>query len=94
VKYYFRLENPATSADPGDELQAQVLFGYETSPGVRIGPGVNWMISGEKKVKGTRIEGSAVQVVSAGAEFYFKIAPLSVTLSYMADVYAENAPRG
>ena len=94
LKYYFRLKNPATSADPGDELQMQALFGYEISPGVRIGPGVNWMIAGERKVEGTKIEGSAPQVVSAGAQLYFKIAPLSVTFSYMADVYGENTLQG
>ena len=94
VKYYFRLENPATETDPGDELQVQALVGCEIAPGMRAGPGINWTRGGEKKVDGATVPGSGLQVVSAGGEFYFKIPPLSVTISYLADLYAENAFRG
>jgi hypothetical protein len=58
-----------------------------------MGPSVSWMV-GDTKADGSMIPGSASQAVSIGAEFYFKIAPLSITLNYMADVYGENVPRG
>lgn len=94
LKYYFRLENHATGADPGDELHLQVLLGYEIAPGARIGPGVSWWRGEDKKIDGATIYGSSAQAASAGAEFYFKVPPWSITGNYMADVYSENATRG
>jgi hypothetical protein len=94
VKYYFRLENNATDVLPGDELHLQGLLGYNVTDKFKLGPSVNWMISKDKKQEGNRVSGSAREKLSVGADFYYRFSLLSVTLTYLYDVYAENSSRG
>ncbi len=94
VKYYFKLENRSTETDPGDDLHLQALFGYEIVPGVKIGPGVNWLLGGNRKVNGRTVPSSARELLSVGGEVYVKLPPVSVTVNYLNEIYSENAPRG
>ncbi len=93
VKYYFRLENNATDVLPGDELHLQGLLGYNITDKFRLGPSINWMISKNKKQNGSEVSGSARERLSMGADFYYRFSWLSVTLTYLYDVYTENSPK-
>jgi len=94
VRYYFRFENKATNVVPGDELRLEGLVGYSITEKFRLGPSVTWMISKNREQNGTTISGSARERLSAGADFYYRFSRLSVTLTYLYDVYAENLPKG
>lgn len=94
VKYYFRLENNATDTLPGDELHLQGLLGYHVTDKFKFGPSVNWMISKNKEQGGSVVSGSAREKLSVGADFYYRFSWLSVTLTYLYDVYAENSVKG
>ena len=94
VKYYFRLENKATDTLPGDELRLEGLLGYNITDKFKLGPSVIWMISKDKEQNGSTVSGSAREKLSAGVDLYYRFSWLSVTLTYLYDVYAENSPQG
>jgi len=94
IKYYFKLENHATDTKPGNTLHLQMLLGYEFTRGIKVGPGVNWMLGENKKVEGENISKSDSQRLSVGGESYFKIGTWSITLNYLTDVYSENSAMG
>lgn len=94
VKYYFRLENNAIDALPGDELHLQGLFGYNVTEKFKVGPSVSWMISKDREQGGATVCGSGREKLSVGADFYYRFSWLSVTLTYLYDVYAENSTKG
>lgn len=94
VKYYFRLENNASDVLPGDELHLQALLGYSVTDKIKLGPSLNWMISKDKKQDGSKVSGSAREKLSIGTDFYYRFSWLSVTLTYLHDVYTENSPKG
>jgi len=94
VKYYFRLKNNATDVSPGDELRLEGLLGYNITDKFKLGPSLNWMISNDKKQSGSLVSGSAREKLSLGADFYYRFSWLSVTLTYLYDVYTENSPKG
>lgn len=94
AKYYFRLENNDTNVLPGDELHLQALFGYNVTDKFKLGPSVNWMISKNKEQNSSEVSGSAREKLSAGADFYYRFSWISVTLTYLYDVYTENSPKG
>ena len=94
AKYFFRLKNEETDVRPGDELYLQCLLGYNLTDQFKLGPSINWMISRDKEQNGTTVDHSARETLSAGADFYFRFSWLSVTFTYLYDVYSENSPQG
>ena len=94
VKYYFRLKNETTNVLPGDELYVQCLLGYNLTDKFKLGPSINWMISKDKEQNGVTISGSARETLSMGADVYYRFSWLSVTFTYLYDVYTENSPKG
>jgi len=94
AKYHFRLKNEKTNVLPGDEFYLQLLLGYKVTDKFKMGPSINWMISGDRKENGMKIKNSARENVSVGADFYYRFKWFSVTLTYLYDVYAENSPKG
>ncbi len=94
AKYFFRLENESTDVLPGDEIHLQCLLGYNLTEKLKIGPSINWMLSRDKKKNGLKIDDSARETVSAGADFYYRFSRLSITFTYLYDVYTENSPQG
>lgn len=94
AKYFIRLKNPATNTLPGDEFHLQGLFGYNITNRFKIGPSINWMISRDKEVNGTKVSDSARESLSIGADIYYRFPKVSVTATYLYDAYAENLPKG
>jgi hypothetical protein len=94
VKYYFRLKNETTKTLPGDELYVQCLLGYNVTDKFKLGPSINWMISGNKETNGVKVSDSARETLSVGADVYYRFSWLSVTFTYLYDVYAENSTKG
>ncbi len=94
VKYYFRLKNETTNVLPGDELYVQCLLGYNLTDKFKLGPSINWMISKDKEQNGVTVSGSARETLSMGADVYYRFSWLSVTFTYLYDVYTENLPKG
>lgn len=94
AKYFFRLKNNSTDVTPGDEIHLQCLLGYNLTDKLKLGPSVNWMISGDKEQKGVRISDSARETLSLGADIYYRFTKVSVSATYLYDMYAENTSRG
>jgi hypothetical protein len=94
AKYYFRLKNNSTDVTPGDEIHLQCLLGYNLTDKLKLGPSVNWMISRDRELKGVRINDSARESLSMGADIYYRIGKVGVTATYLYDMYAENTVRG
>jgi hypothetical protein len=94
VRYYFRFENNETNVLPGDEFRLEGLLGYNITEKFKLGPSVSWMISKNKEQNGATVSGSAREKLSVGADFYYRFSWLSVTLTYLYDVYAENSVKG
>ncbi|MDD5347087.1 MAG: transporter [Candidatus Omnitrophica bacterium] len=94
AKYYFRLENPGTDVSPGDELHVQGLLGWQFTKTCKAGPSVNWMRSRDQKSGKTKTPGTARESLSAGFDLYVRIAPVSVTLTYLRDIHTENTTKG
>jgi hypothetical protein len=94
VKYYFRLKNESTNVSPGDELYVQCLLGYKVTDQFKFGPSINWMLSRDKEQNGAAVTGSARETLSAGADFYYRFSWLSVTFTYLYDLYSENSTKG
>ncbi|MEN6621865.1 MAG: transporter [Smithella sp.] len=94
AKYFIRLKNPATNVLPGDEFHLQGLFGYNVTDRFKIGPSINWMISRDREVNGTKVPDSARESLSVGADIYYRFSKVSVTATYLYDAYAENLPKG
>ncbi|MGB5219366.1 MAG: transporter [Smithella sp.] len=94
AKYFFRLKNDDTNVLPGDEFYLQCLFGYSLTDKFKLGPSINWMISKDKEIDGVEVKDSARESLSAGADIYYRFPWLSVTFTYLYDIYTENSPRG
>ena len=94
AKYFFRFKNEETDVQPGDELYLQCLLGYNLTDKFKLGPSINWMISKDKEKNGAEVKDSARESLSAGADIYYRFPWLSVTFTYLYDVYTENSPRG
>jgi hypothetical protein len=94
VKYYFRLKNETTNISPGDELYVQCLLGYNLTDKLKLGPSINWMLSGNKSQNGAAVSDSARETLSMGADVYYRFSWLSVTFTYLYDVYTENSTKG
>jgi hypothetical protein len=94
AKYFIRLKNPATNASPGDEFYLQGLIGYNVTDRFKIGPSINWMISRDKEVSGTKVADSARESLSMGTDIYYRFSKISVTATYLYDVYTENSTKG
>lgn len=94
AKYFFRLKNNSTDVTPGDEIHLQCLLGYNLTDKLKLGPSVNWMISRDKEQKGVRISDSARETLSLGADIYYRFTKVSISATYLYDMYAENTPRG
>lgn len=94
AKYFIRFENEDTHVSPGDELYLQLLLGYKVTDRFKLGPSVNWMLSRDSEKNGNKITDSSREILSVGADFYYKFPWLSVTFTYLYDAYAENSPRG
>ena len=94
AKYFFRLENPATHAYPGDELYLQTLLGWQATEKLKLGPSVNWMRSQNQKLNGQIAANSARESFSVGPEFYYLFPKLSVTLTWLYDAASKNLTRG
>lgn len=94
AKYYFRMENESTQTSPGDEIHLQYLLGYNLTKTFKLGPSVNWMLSEDKKISGKKIGKTARETLSAGIELYNRFPKISVTLTYLYDVHAENTTKG
>ena len=94
AKYFFRLENDDTGVLPGDEFHLQCLLGYNLTDKFKLGPSINWMISQDKEKDGAEVKDSARESLSAGADIYYRFSRLSVTFTYLYDVYTENSPSG
>ena len=94
AKYFFRLKNEDTNVSPGDEFHLQCLLGYNLTDKFKLGPSINWMISKDKEQNGISVENSSREIISAGADIYCRFSWLSVTFTYLYDVYTENSPRG
>lgn len=94
AKYFIRLKNPATNTLPGDEFHLQGLLGYNITDRFKIGPSINWMISRDKEVNGTKVPDSSRESLSIGADVYYRFPKVSVTATYLYDAYTENLPKG
>lgn len=94
VKYYFRLKNESTNVSPGDEVYVQCLLGYSVTDKFKFGPSINWMLSRDKEQNGAKVTDSARETLSAGADFYYRFSWLSVTFTYLYDLYSENSTKG
>jgi len=94
VKYYFRLKNETTKVLPGDELYVQCLLGYNVTDKFKLGPSINWMISGDKELNGVKVNNSARETLSVGADVYYRFSWLKLTFTYLYDVHTENSPKG
>ncbi|MBN1270187.1 MAG: transporter [Kiritimatiellae bacterium] len=93
VKYNFRLENEDTNFDPGDEWIAEALVTRQFG-GVKVGPGLNWLLGDDSEQDGHTLPDSARHKLSAGLETWSYVRGVSLVFNYMADVYAENSARG
>jgi hypothetical protein len=94
AKYFFRLKNETANVLPGDEFYLQFLLGYNLTDKFKIGPSVNWMISRDKEQNGVTLKDSARETLSMGADVYYRFSWLSVTFTYLYDLYTENSPQG
>jgi len=94
AKYFFRLKNETTNVLPGDELHLQCLLGYNLTDKFKLGPSINWMTSKDKEQNGVSISNSARETLSMGADIYYRFSWLSVTFTYLYDVYTENSSQG
>jgi hypothetical protein len=94
AKYFFRLKNETTNVLPGDEFHLQCLLGYNLTEKFKLGPSINWMTSKDKEQNGVSISSSARETLSMGADIYYRFSWLSVTFTYLYDVYTENSPQG
>lgn len=94
VKYFIRFKNPDTNVSPGNEFHLQGLVGYNVTDRFKIGPSVNWMISRDKEVNGIKVADSARETVSVGADIYYRFSKISLTATYLCDIYAENSTKG
>lgn len=94
AKYFFRLKNETTNVGPGDEFYLQCLLGYNLTDKFKIGPSMNWMISRDKEQNGVTIKDSARETFSVGADLYYRFSWLSVTFTYLYDIYTEDSPQG
>jgi hypothetical protein len=94
AKYFFRAENPSTNISPGDELYLQCLLGWQFSKKIKAGLSANWMRSNEQENDGEKIEGSKREVLSLGADVYFRLPTFSLTLTYLHDISSENLTKG
>jgi hypothetical protein len=94
AKYFFRLKNETINVLPGDEFYLQCLLGYNLTDKFKIGPSINWMISKDKEQNGLTVSDSARETFSVGADVYYRFSWLSVTVTYLYDIYTENSPQG
>ena len=94
AKYLFRLKNETTNVLTGDEFYLQCLLGYNITDRFKLGPSINWMISQQKEKNGIAVSNSERETLSMGADIYYRFSWLSVTFTYLYDVYTENSPQG
>jgi len=94
AKYFFRLKNSQTDVLPGDEIQLQFLLGYNLTDRLKIGPSFNWTISMDREQGGTKVNNSAREALSVGADIYYRFSRIGVTFTYLNDVYTENMAKG
>jgi hypothetical protein len=94
VKYFIRAENFSTDVIPGNELYLQVLLGWQFTKKIKAGPSFNWMKSSSQKIAGTKVSLSRRESLSVGADVYLRFKPLSVALTYLRDIRAENTTKG
>jgi hypothetical protein len=94
AKYFIRFQNPDTNVLPGNEFHLQGLVGYNVTDRFKIGPSVNWMLSRCKEVNGTKAADSSRESLSMGADLYYRFSKISLTATYLCDVYTENSTQG
>lgn len=94
VKYYFRLENPATKVDPGNELYLQFLPGIQITKILKAGPSFNWMKSDNQKNNGAKVNDSRRESISIGGDVYLRLPVASVTFTYLGDIETKNTAKG
>lgn len=94
AKYYFRTKNSSTGVTAGDELYLQLLLGWQCSKKCKAGPSLNWTKSAKQKNQGTTVSRSARESFSMGGDVYLRFSRVSVTLTYLRDVYSENTTKG
>ncbi|MEN6374360.1 MAG: transporter [Smithella sp.] len=94
AKYFIRFQNPDTNVSPGNEFHLQGLLGYNVTDRFKLGPSVNWMISRCKEVNGVKVADSSRELLSMGADIYYRFPKISLTATYLYDVYTENSTKG
>jgi len=94
IKYHVRLKNRGTNSMPGDELHLQLLPGWKLGKRCKLGPSLNWMKSRPQEKNGAEVPDSRRESFSAGADFYVRLKPVSITLTFLRDIRAKNAAKG
>jgi hypothetical protein len=94
-KYRWRFENGAGGFDPGDEYAIEGLITYELCPGLRAGPGLEFLSGGEDILDGETVIGSSTKLLTLGGEIIWQMTPdLQIMLEGMSDLIGEDAAKG
>ena len=94
AKYFLRMKNDKTGTLPGDEFHLQCLLGYQLTKNFKLGPSFSWMISQDREQNNVKVANSRREILSGGADIYYRFSKISVTFTYLADIYVENTTKG
>ncbi|MBD3296906.1 MAG: hypothetical protein GF392_06010 [Candidatus Omnitrophica bacterium] len=94
-KYRWRFDNGTRDLDPGDEYTIEGLITYELFPGLRAGPGLEYLSGGEDILDGEAVNDSSAKLLILGAEVIWQATPdLQIMVEGMSDLVGENVAKG
>jgi hypothetical protein len=95
LKYNIRFRNPDNGFTPGNEFTAEGLVTLRLIDGLRIGPGVIYVIGEDNKQGGNTVADSGLMRLSAGGEIYCgSLEKVKASLSFYKDVMTRNTYEG
>lgn len=95
LKYNVRFRNPDNGLNPGDEFSAEGLVTLRLVEGLRIGPGLIYVIGTDNKKGGKTLSDSGLMRLSAGGELYYGgFEKVKTSLSVYKDVLTRNSYEG
>lgn len=95
LKYNIRFRNPDNGFSPGNEFTAEGLVTLRLIDGLRIGPGLIYVIGEDNKKGGNTVADSGLMRLSAGGEIYYgSLEKVKTSLSVYKDLLTRNTYEG
>lgn len=95
LRYNIRFRNPDNGFSPGNEFTSEGLVTLRLIDGLRIGPGLIYVVGENNKRGGNTVADSGLMRLSAGGEIYYgSLEKVKASLSVYKDVMTRNTYEG